>query len=515
MSNKLNLNGVAGLTDFDALLKAARVGGDADNIRGVFANAITKSTNTSGTTGLASGLEEINLDELVKHVYPIQTPALNMGLVGHVGGQMGDSRKYRAITDVNPSGFDGIAEEASDSNSGRGELFKTATLSREKFFSKIMNEKEVSRELAQLSGALKAYAQVTIASLAEHKILEEQHSLFSRRGTVSNPSGLAASASASGGSLATGNYTVKVTALNYWGERVFKNASAVADLPTLNAGARPTESAAVVSAPVAVTGPTGRINISWGIVTGAWAYAVYLNDGTDDFLVGLAYAPAFTATSLLYNGATVSAATLVPTLNKTDLGTSGRAVGYDGLYSQIANDSEVPGYLLQMAATALTTTTGGSGVAEIEQVLEYLFRARGVSPGYVFANTEDWRAVSALLTSSTAQNYRINVDSGAGGRVAAGVVVEQIKNQYSRDVVDVVLHPLMPRGKMIFYTKDLPYENNNTGVNLTHFYNERARQVFFAKTRDVAEPGPWGISSIGATILTWPRACGVIEGFSV
>jgi hypothetical protein len=514
MSRGALLRDVAQIQDFDTLLRNAGARGNPDLVKGALTNAISKSLDTSGTTTLSSNLQEINLDALVKHVYPIQTPALNMGLIGMTGGQSGDSRKYRAITEINSTNLDGIAVEASDTQTGRGATFSTTTLSREKFFSKIMNEKKVSRELAQLSGALRAYAQQTIASIAEHKILQEQHFLFSRRGTIANPSGIVATPSAAGGTLATDTYDVKVSALNYWGQRRFAAAQAVGDLPVLAAGARPSETIATISAGVAVTGPTGSIAISWANVPSAWGYAIYLNDGVSDFLVGLAFAPAFTAINLLFNGFTISAAPLAPTINASQLGSSGKAVGYDGLESQLALDPDVPGYVLALNATPLTTTTGGSGISQIENVLEFLFRVRGVSPKCVFVNSQDWQSISALLTTSTAQNYRVNVDSGAGARVAAGVVVEQIKNQYSRDVLDVVIHPLQPKGKMIFYTADLPYENNNTGTNLTHFFNEQARQVFFAKTEDVAEPGPWGISSIGATILTWPRACAEIVGFT-
>ena len=99
MSRGALLRDVAQIQDFDTLLKNAGARGNPDLVKGALTNAITKSLDTSGTTTLSSNLQEINLDTLVKHVYPIQTPALNMGLIGMTGGQVGDSRKYRAITD--------------------------------------------------------------------------------------------------------------------------------------------------------------------------------------------------------------------------------------------------------------------------------------------------------------------------------------------------------------------------------------------------------------------------------
>ena len=108
-----------------------------------------------------------------------------------------------------------------------------------------------------------------------------------------------------------------------------------------------------------------------------------------DFLVGLAFAPRFLATNLLFNGFTISAAPLAPTINASQLGSSGKTVGYDGLESQLALDPDVPGYVLALNATPLTTTTGGSGISQIENVLEFLFRVRGVSPKCVFVNSQD------------------------------------------------------------------------------------------------------------------------------
>jgi len=66
------------------------------------------------------------------------------------------------------------------------------------------------------------------------------------------PTGLVGTASSTGGSLATGTYFYKVTALNANGET----------LPSNEIG-------------VAVTGPTGSVSLTWGAVPGATGYRVY------------------------------------------------------------------------------------------------------------------------------------------------------------------------------------------------------------------------------------------------
>lgn len=519
------------INDWDKVLDGLTVRGQKLRVDGSglkqAIGMVLKSISSSTLPGLNTQLTEINLDPLVKHVYPIQTPFLNGNLVGQKGGQFGEKYQYRAISSFNQFDDSGAAVEASGSGYGRGRLTDIQTLPREKFFSKLMPEWSVSRELARLSGVLKAYAQNTIASLANAKIIEEQNLLFSRRGTVANPVGLAATGFGTGGSLAAGTYSVQVTALNYWGARRFPRLADGITIPTLGtagAGKRATESAGSTAVSgIVLAGATSRIDATWTISDGAWGYAVYLNNGTTNWLVGISNVPAFSITSNIFPGLLSPQVFATPTANATDVGvnhgvvadgiTADETIGYDGLYSQIVLDPDIPGEYLKLAASGFTPTTGGSGIAEFEDIFERLFRKRGVNVTCIVVSPFDWKAISAMLTSSTSQNYRINVDSGDGARVAAGVVVDAIKNQFARDIVDVVVHPLMPPGKVMFYTRDLPYENNNTGVNLTHFFNERMNQIFFPRNKDVAEPGPWGISTIGTPVLTYPRACAAIDGY--
>lgn len=74
---------------------------------------------------------------------------------------------------------------------------------------------------------------------------------------LTTPAGLAATASTTGGSLATATYFYKVTALNSIGE---------------------TTGSAEVSA--AVTGPTGSVTLTWNAVVGASSYRVYRGTAT-------------------------------------------------------------------------------------------------------------------------------------------------------------------------------------------------------------------------------------------
>ena len=493
--------------------------------------AVQKSLSTEQVLTTGSNIAEINLDPAFKHLYPIQTPFLNAGMVGEVGGQVGRFRTYRAFVEMNPQDDDGNAGEAASDPTGatgRGRIVSQTSLDRQKFFAKIMPEAAVTREEADLSGVLDGFLQKQIISMAIAKQLEEENLLFSTTGLLGSVSGLAATAFATGGVLVTGTYAVKVTALTYWGNKNWqRNAAAGTFVPlgsplaATNARNGETDRSQVTG--IAVTGPTARIDATWTTKKGAWAYAVYLSNGTDEWLVGITGAPAFSITTTEFSAGVaitspVATANLIPTVDASNKGVRGSTIGYEGLYQQIVLDSDtfVRGPYLNMNASTFTAQAGGTGIREWDFILGQLFRAPiGVSPNAIMVSAADWSGLSAMLLSNSAQNYRLMVETEDGTRVSAGTIVETVKNNFSRSTIDVIVHPLMPSGKVIFYTRDLPYEANNTGVNLSHFFNHRYRQVFFPNNSDYAPPGPWGISSLGQPILTWPKACAVIEGFRV
>lgn len=513
-------DGLKTIADYDGLLVASGQQGRID-YTGLkdSATGLLKALVDSDVLSTANTLEEIPLDPLVKHVYPIQTPFLNGNLIGQSGGHKGLKYQCRMITAINKGNHSGAADERSSSSSGRGKRVDIQTLPREISYAKLAPEGAVTSEEAELSGDLKAYANATLANLASAKIIEEMNLLFSIPGKLGAVSSLVATASTSGGSLAAATYAVTITPLNYWAFLEFQGFTATADVPAPVANIRNGEGDDA-SDTGNVLGSTGEMICTWAPIYGAHGYAVYLYNGSTTWLVGVVTSPKMTITDTTLSIPSISftsAAPVVaayPTADGSDLDTDGIDVRYSGLWGQI-NDSTVPGNLVNLNGGSFTTTTGGSGILQWENMFANLYSYRkGVKPTHISVSVNDWINIfSPTLTSSTAQNYRINVDGNAGARISAGVIIDSIKHQLSRDVVDIVVHPLQPDGKVIFYTRDLPYVENNTGVNFTHFYSTRMVQKFYAMTEDLAEPGPWAIRTVGNGFLTWPRACGAIWGY--
>jgi hypothetical protein len=84
-----------------------------------------------------------------------------------------------------------------------------------------------------------------------------------------------------------------------------------------------------------------------------------------------------------------------------------------------------------------------------------------------------------------------------------------------KKVVTPIAHPLFPDGKIILYTKTIPYPNAGVGVNMQLHCTDHFLQDFYARITDVAPPGPWAIKTYGAPAMIWPRPCGVVDGINV
>lgn len=510
------------VNNYDELMRAAgcRVpDGDkgrqyAQSFKDGLVNSLKKSFSESNVLDFASGQFDFNLDEQIKHLYPVQTPALNDGLIGDKGGQVGQDRTYIGIAKINTAEDSGAAANASDSDDGRGALNNEASFKLTRAINnKLMPEFAVDRVLSQMSGKVNAYAAKLITSLATAKKGLEQNLLFSKYGALGAVTGVLGTAH-SGGSLADGTYTVYVSALNYWGTRYFE--SGLTSISALVGGTTRYGESTADSDNSATTATTNNsVEVTWDYLPGAFAYNVYAKkDSGTVYWLGTAHSSRFRINTLV-GGIAATA----PTADGSAKDLKGATVGYDGMYSQMLVNGTYADIHARTyrptAATALSAVDGGCGIQEFEDLFERAWAIEGVGYDYMLVNGQDWGTViSPLLASSSTPNYQLMVPTGEKDTLTAGVIIDAIKNQYSGKPIKRLIHPLMPRGKVMFYTKDLPYDNNNVGVNSTHFYNELARQIELKGDRgDFAPPGRWGISTIGQQFLAWPNACGLIENF--
>ena len=130
-------------------------------------------------------------------------------------------------------------------------------------------------------------------------------------------------ASASGGTLATGTYYYIITAFNAIGE-----------------------SGGSIEKSVSVTGPTGSVDVSWSAVTGATSYRVYRSTGTDQSHRQAIYLAAGSSTSLTDTGSAGSAGSppAVPTAIVNRINSTGDSYLNGGSLT-VGNHLTVPGQI--------------------------------------------------------------------------------------------------------------------------------------------------------------------------
>lgn len=487
----------------------------------ILSGGIKKSITTESISSTASTVAELNFDPAMKHVYPVQTPWANGGLFGEVGGQKGLTREYWLMLNPNSNFSSGAAPQMSasyafgaTSGQGLGSFLKASTTKQTATFSKLAPMTGVTNEEARQSGALNMFVQRQIASLSAAKVMEEQNMLFAWQDAIVRPASVTGTGGTTGGGLSDGTYVVSVSALNYWAyKKMYYDATTGAgSISALASNARFGETQVRASANVVLAAGTAvqKITATWAKTTGAFAYAVYLTLSGTQYLVAIVGHNAFVATALTFvNGNSISGAAIAPTADASALDTDGQTVTYNGFHKQLFN-SDMPAIYTDLASGGLTAQSGGTGVAQLDAQLEQLYRL-GVSPEYLTVPSLDWSGWQAALMNTSSTNYRLMVETEDGTKIAAGQVINKIKNPYSGDLIDVIVHPLMAPGKSYLYTRDLPFQQNNTGVNLSHFYNIRFLQKIFAMVGDYADPGPWANQTIGAPILTYPSACAVME----
>lgn len=480
-----------------------------------------KSLVNSTVPGLSTNYEEINLDEQGKYLLPLLTPFQNGGFYGVKTGEKGQSRQYRAIVGKNASKNSGIAPEATGAGAvtglGRAPVVDYKFQAKEKFFMKLAPEAAISRELAEQSGALNAFGSVTTASLTTAKELEERHILFdcgTALGTTGTPVG---TPSNTGGVLtnAASPYTVSVAALNYWGWWYYSDAPA-ADL-TNTAGVIPTQAIAATSANVTIaSGTTGSIAATCPSKKGAFGYVWYITTGGVTKFAGSTTVPSITITNF-----TGFAASALCTVDGSLLDLQSQTVIWDGLWAQIVLDTDLPGeYIDQVTSSslggaALTATASGCGIAEFETIFLNLALKRGLSPTVAVASMRTCKAISNIALGATNPAYRFNLDADGDGKIKAGSVLAELRNQYMQTTVELLPHPLMPDGKVLFYTKKIDYPGSNVGTNFELHCGDHFLQCFFARTADVAPPGPWSIRTVGAPTLYFPASCGGVDNIIV
>jgi hypothetical protein len=431
-----------------ALLKEAQANPDPR-----LAKAITQAT----------GLVAFDLQAGAKQLIPVITPLRNM--IPRVPGAGGTATNWKSVTGIN---INGLALGVSEGN--RSGVIATSVTSNMAAYKGLGLEDNVSFEADYAAQGFDDAKAIAAQNLLRSVMIGEEKLIVG--GNTSLALGQSPTptlvALGSGGTLLNAAYNVYCVALAFDG---FVNSSVANGVPTsvtrTNAdGTSDTYGggSARISAAANITpAANGSIQASVPPVRGAVAYAWFWGTGgAPNEKLG-----AITTINSVLITAAPAGSQLAGTAGLAS-DNSQNALVFDGLISQVANPTSNAYWQTLATGTpgvgSTLTADGAGGVVEVDAALKSFWDNFRLSPDLILVSSQEMMNIAKkVLSGSGASLFRFNLDNG-GGAVNAGAVVGNYLNRYTMDggqLVKVLLHPNVPAGTILFYSRTIPYPLSN------------------------------------------------------
>ena len=424
---------------------------------------------TSTKWDLGLGLQARSLRAPALLTYPIAAPFLKvcpreqMNPVSHLA-------EWKKITQVDSNYVDvSVAED------GTGNEFDVTTQDLFGTIKQLALLQKVGWS-AQLEGKdfMDAKATAALTLLQKFREGEEDVVLGGNGTTALVKPGAPSGVSALGGSLATGVYTLKATALTARGKRLAQKATYD---PSVITGQTELSNA---SGAVTLAIGSEKITWSWPGTPGAWGYNVFIDkDGGGYKFQGTVFMNKWV--ELTYN----AAGGATPASNGTVIATQ-----FEGLFTQLLTSGDAG--FLSMDGAALTGDSAG-GITQLTQLFESAFRRWYVGPNEIWGSGSSIECLTKKVAyNSSAPAYRINIEGGETN-IEGGIKIGSILNRFTGDHVKLFSHPRLPDGRLYGIRRDNPYDYSNMGRCFQVLTAVDYYQVEYAVTASEGRVWPVGI----------------------
>lgn len=420
--------------------KAAGASGVNDVARSIFPSLIGKDATTTGAT-TGTGLVPYSLESPALYLFPVYSPILNRTPRRTVGGQ---TVRWKIIKAIQRQHF-GFVPEATSTASGRAPFMNFVEQDKGGVaFAKIGLEDFLTTEAqyaakSTIDGAdFQTEDLIRIGLVGGMKLLEEDTLLGANTTILAAPTGAVAAgtqpAAGTGSLTANTDYYMKISALTYSGYRFYGSNGNNGSVDS-NGETTPSSELHVKTA---VSGAgADSIKFSWTAVPGAVAYGIYAYTSTGgERFVGYSTTNVYTLTAL---------GTSTNTPNTANLTVDADANGYSGLIEQFTKNG---GYSASLGGAGLTSD-GTTNVTEFDTAFKYFYDTYRVSPDVIWVASDQKRSVDKIVLGSNAPIYRIELKAGEGD-ITAGAAVAGVYNRYFNKVVEVITHPTLPAGTILF-----------------------------------------------------------------
>lgn len=513
----------ADLAALDALAKSAstealaQMQGQLDQMRERLSKDWDASFPESGTLTVNAQLAPIDLEGPAKLLVPRETPILNE--MPRENDGIGSAMQYRRILGWSNSGVGGIPDlmpfmasefPSSQSTSNlpqfggyanstggvasgglglrRGQKITYKADAAQITYVELSLSDVVSTKAYYIGQGYQDVRQLSATALLwAHKGGEERAMLYGRgatalgyTGPISAPTGFLAAAvvtANTGGTIPNGTYSVMLTAIGGGGESA---------------------PSAVATGGTAITGSNvGTVTITFPqIPSGGLGWNIWMLNATTGNFFFQASVPNGNLTYLLTSYNTSGPTTA----NSSAVDTTANPNGYDGMLTVLMNPS-VSGYVASYVSNATpansVNSVGGAitgstacGDTPFQTAFAALYGA-STNPGNYGMNSGapswPWTSGTAYGQKLLARPQKVYVDGAiraamgqfvrkaAGGSTAyrlvmqadaatggaqIGAIVNGIANQVTGDMVDFDVHPYMPVGNAVLWTKTLPFPDS-------------------------------------------------------
>lgn len=405
----------------------------------------------------ASSVPGVYLIKLAKLMLPLYAGMTNRIPAQSPTGMSSNQAMWKAqlgYGSLNTSSFFRILEAAVGVNPPTDFLTFTAP------FNDISVQDDVTLKALAASQGYSDPMQISvIKSMTSLLMGQEKVILGSNVAAIAAPASLTLTAGSTGGTISNsgsaGAYQIKVTALTYEGWLAgSKGGSAAIG-----------ESVAVSGSVATGTGSTNSILCEFPAVENAVAYNVYISPS------GGAGSTAVYNKTVTVNKATITAASTSSNVPPA-ADTTANAAGIEGLIGQCSLSTlygqSIPGKLTMSDNAGAGLSVGNGGITEFDEILARQWSEWQIAPSLMIMSPNmNATVVGKLLgTGGAGGFYRLDVTQERN-TVNGGMMVTGYVNKFAPfadgtpKMIDIIPHPYMPDGTILFMCETIPYPMAN------------------------------------------------------
>lgn len=421
------------------------------------------------TVATSLGLNAIDLRGPALNLYPVLTPLRNK-LPRETSDQGGLSTQWKAVTGVN-TGSTGVLLQTPGVQEGKrgGEIVVTeADFSAT--YAGLGLEASINWEAIYAGGKVFDNKATLTRALLNSLMIAEELVLLGGNNSLAlgTPAAPVLSGPTSGGSItAPQACVVFVVALTLEGLRLATgNINGLGLQPVLsttavqqaitrtNIDGTTTQfnggSSNVSPASNSISTATGQQTVSASVaaVRGAAGYAWYL--GTSAANAALAAITTSNSVTLTANGASTQTASQI-TADRSQ-----NSLEFDGLIT-FSEKSGTNAYYKSLDNATLTSD-GVNGIVEIDAALQSFWDNARLSPNEIWVHSQEANNINKKIAGpGNTSAVRYVSELADKPFIMGGSSVAKYWNKFTNQWIDVNIHPMMPAGKVLFKTNEIPY----------------------------------------------------------